>query len=151
MFADDVEMAEEFDRSAQSPSGGSWDGLSLDTPTSQLFKESPNEESGKARSKTCPNKNISNPLVLPTKTRLKITVNKLHLTGSWHWKDCEDETCGICRSPFEATCVDCKFPGDGCPTARGKCSHRFHMHCITKWVETAAHQRACCPLCRQVW
>ena len=90
----------------------------------------------------------SQPVELPTKTRLKITLNKIYVglfvhfikgrererereregerergrervvlqaTAEWKWTQGIDDTCGICRMPFEACCVDCKAPGDDCP------------------------------------
>ena len=32
----------------------------------------------------------------------------------WHWV-AKDDTCGICRMPFDGCCPDCKVPGDDCP------------------------------------
>ncbi|VDL86820.1 unnamed protein product [Nippostrongylus brasiliensis] len=55
------------------------------------------------------------PTELTSKTRLKIKVNKLYVTAEWKWIEGGDDTCGICRMPFEACCVDCKCPGDECP------------------------------------
>ncbi|VDK82441.1 unnamed protein product [Litomosoides sigmodontis] len=90
------------------------------------------------------------PLKLPTSTRLKITVLKWNVAASWKWT-VGDETCGICRMPFEACCIECKTPGDECPLALGTCKHAFHMHCIVKWIETQNAARPQCPLCRQEW
>uniref|UniRef100_A0A1I7V8A6 Anaphase-promoting complex subunit 11 n=1 Tax=Loa loa TaxID=7209 RepID=A0A1I7V8A6_LOALO len=90
------------------------------------------------------------PLKLPSSTRLKITVLKWNVAASWKWV-AGDETCGICRMPFEACCIECKTPGDECPLALGACKHAFHMHCIVKWTETQNAARPQCPLCRQEW
>ncbi|MCP9265702.1 Anaphase-promoting complex subunit 11 [Dirofilaria immitis] len=90
------------------------------------------------------------PLKLPSSTRLKITVLKWNVAASWKWT-AGDETCGICRMPFEACCIECKTPGDECPLAIGTCKHAFHMHCIVKWTETQNAARPQCPLCRQEW
>uniref|UniRef100_A0A0M3I7T1 Anaphase-promoting complex subunit 11 n=2 Tax=Ascaris TaxID=6251 RepID=A0A0M3I7T1_ASCLU len=90
------------------------------------------------------------PLKLPSNTRLKITVKKWNVAATWKWT-AGDETCGICRMPFEACCIECKTPGDECPLAIGSCKHAFHMHCIVKWTETQNTPRPQCPLCRQEW
>uniref|UniRef100_A0A1I8EJL0 Anaphase-promoting complex subunit 11 n=2 Tax=Wuchereria bancrofti TaxID=6293 RepID=A0A1I8EJL0_WUCBA len=90
------------------------------------------------------------PLKLPSSTRLKMTVLKWNVAASWKWM-AGDETCGICRMPFEACCIECKTPGDECPLALGECKHAFHMHCIVKWTETQNAARPQCPLCRQEW
>jgi len=94
----------------------------------------------------------------------------------WKW-DVEEDTCGICRMPFDGPCTDCKLPGDDCPirtAARcattnrpgaltpppplllllrvacavlGQCTHCFHMHCILRWLQS--HEQ--CPMCRRPW
>lgn len=92
------------------------------------------------------------PLELPTKTRLKMKIKRLNITGEWRWKDGNGDNCGICRAPFEGCCVDCKMPGDECPLVLGICKHPFHMHCIVKWTNAQGNQpRPACPLCRQEW
>ncbi len=37
--------------------------------------------------------------------------------ASWHWV-ANDDSCGICRMPFDGCCNDCKSPGDDCPLGR---------------------------------
>ncbi|KAL3085711.1 hypothetical protein niasHS_009652 [Heterodera schachtii] len=91
------------------------------------------------------------PLELPTKTRLKVRIKRLDIVGSWRWVDGKEDACGICRTPFETCCMDCKFPGDECPLVLGQCKHPFHMHCIVKWTNTQSGQKPACPLCRQEW
>jgi hypothetical protein len=45
-----------------------------------------------------------------------IGLNKVDLVAKWKWTvPSGEDMCGICRSPFEATCAKCKYPGDGCP------------------------------------
>lgn len=34
--------------------------------------------------------------------------------ATWRWV-ANDDNCGICRMPFDASCPDCKIPGDDCP------------------------------------
>lgn len=34
--------------------------------------------------------------------------------ATWRWI-ANDDNCGICRMPFDASCPDCKMPGDDCP------------------------------------
>ncbi|KAI8601989.1 anaphase-promoting complex subunit 11 RING-H2 finger-domain-containing protein [Dissophora ornata] len=64
----------------------------------------------------------------------------------------EDSTdvCGICHSPFDACCSYCKMPGDSCPLLWGKCTHCFHLHCISKWLETKDSEGRC-PMDRQLF
>ncbi|VDP41827.1 unnamed protein product, partial [Heligmosomoides polygyrus] len=75
----------------------------------------------------------------------------LQVTAEWKWTEGGDDTCGICRMPFEACCVDCKCPGDDCPLVLGQCRHPFHSHCIAKWTEAQNTPKPQCPLCRQEW
>ncbi|KAI1725070.1 anaphase-promoting complex subunit 11 RING-H2 finger domain-containing protein [Ditylenchus destructor] len=88
---------------------------------------------------------------LPTKTRLRMRMKRLTIVGEWKWVDGKSDNCGICRAPFEACCVDCKYPGDECPLVLGACKHPFHMHCIVKWSSLSTQQTPACPLCRQEW
>uniref|UniRef100_A0A0N4Z9T9 Anaphase-promoting complex subunit 11 n=1 Tax=Parastrongyloides trichosuri TaxID=131310 RepID=A0A0N4Z9T9_PARTI len=77
---------------------------------------------------------------------------KIPSNTEWKWIEGGDDSCGICRMPFEACCVDCKTPGDECPLVLGACKHPFHMHCIVKWTEDRAQSaKPHCPLCRQEW
>jgi anaphase-promoting complex subunit 11 len=84
--------------------------------------------------------------------------------------DPDEDVCGICRVPFEGCCPTCKVPGDDCPLSRflsaklcaeltdnapilrvwGECSHVFHMHCLLKWIGTAASKQQC-PMDRRLW
>uniref|UniRef100_A0A914HJF8 Anaphase-promoting complex subunit 11 RING-H2 finger domain-containing protein n=1 Tax=Globodera rostochiensis TaxID=31243 RepID=A0A914HJF8_GLORO len=57
------------------------------------------------------------PLEFPNKTRLKVRIKQLNIVGGWRWMDGKEDACGICRTPFETCCMDCKFPGDECPLA----------------------------------
>jgi len=92
------------------------------------------------------------PLELPSSTRLKVKIRRLKITGEWKWLEGNGDTCGICRNPFEGSCIDCRMPGDECPLVVGQCKHPFHMHCIVKWTNSqASQQKPACPLCRQEW
>uniref|UniRef100_A0A0N5BS10 Anaphase-promoting complex subunit 11 n=1 Tax=Strongyloides papillosus TaxID=174720 RepID=A0A0N5BS10_STREA len=89
---------------------------------------------------------------VPSSTDLKVTIKKFITFAEWKWIEGGDDSCGICRMPFEACCVDCKTPGDECPLVLGACKHPFHMHCIVKWTEDRAQSaKPHCPLCRQEW
>lgn len=35
-------------------------------------------------------------------------------------------------------------------TVHGKCTHIFHMHCLLKWIESAA-AKGLCPMDRRPW
>uniref|UniRef100_A0A914YGQ8 Anaphase-promoting complex subunit 11 n=2 Tax=Panagrolaimus superbus TaxID=310955 RepID=A0A914YGQ8_9BILA len=86
----------------------------------------------------------------PSKTKLKLKINRVTLTASWKWRDSkDDDACGICRGAFEACCTNCKMPGDDCPLALGDCKHPFHLHCINKWADS--QPKPSCPLCRTEW
>ncbi|CCH45584.1 hypothetical protein BN7_5167 [Wickerhamomyces ciferrii] len=68
--------------------------------------------------------------------------------ATWSWDVPSEEVCGICRVSFDATCSNCKIPGDQCPLVVGECTHRFHMHCIVKWLEIETSKNLC-PMCRR--
>ena len=84
-----------------------------------------------------------------SKTKLKVSIKNWHGVASWKWI-ANDDTCGICRVAFDGCCPDCKLPGDDCPLVWGACSHCFHLHCITKWLNAQQAQHLC-PMCRQDW
>lgn len=84
---------------------------------------------------------------------MKVRIKEWHGVATWHWKASQsgDELCGICRVPFDGTCPNCKFPGDGCPLILGEtCTHNFHLHCILQWLEQDS-SKGLCPMCRQVF
>ncbi|GAB7366504.1 hypothetical protein MBLNU230_g8496t1 [Neophaeotheca triangularis] len=83
---------------------------------------------------------------------MKVTIKHVKAVAEWKWDLPEesDDTCGICRVQFEGTCSKCKYPGDDCPIIIGACTHCFHMHCITDWIQSEASQGKC-PMCRQVF
>lgn len=49
-----------------------------------------------------------------TQPMLQVKIKKWHTVAEWKW-DVNDDSCGICRMPFDSYCVDCKLPGDDCP------------------------------------
>ena len=104
---------------------------------------------------------------------MKITYTSYTAVAEWKWDLPEeaDDTCGICRVQFEGTCAKCKYPGDECPISEllcpsshdsivtsfaninkviGACTHCFHMHCITDWIQSESSQKKC-PMCRQIF
>ena len=86
--------------------------------------------------------------------KMKVKVKGWHAVANWHWNVQGEETCGICRNPYEMHCPDCKRPGDDCPPTWGVCKHAFHLHCIMKWIQgqdTQGGSRNQCPICRQEW
>lgn len=83
------------------------------------------------------------------KITMKITIKNYTAVATWRWI-ANDDSCGICRMPFDGCCPDCKMPGDDCPLVWGRCSHCFHIHCIMKWL-TSQQVHQLCPMCRQEW
>ncbi|KAI6175675.1 Anaphase-promoting complex subunit 11 [Aphelenchoides bicaudatus] len=93
---------------------------------------------------------VVKPIELPSSTDLRITIKQIQVTGEWKWNESREDKCGICHTPFEGCCVDCRVPGDECPIVVGVCTHAFHMHCIVKWTNSQT-QKPACPMCRQDW
>lgn len=108
---------------------------------------------------------------------MKVNVKHWHAVAHWRWDtgapeqddpENEGDVCGICRVPYEGCCPSCKMPGDDCPlsacwishiyaaallttaTVWGECTHVFHMHCLLKWIGTAASKQQC-PMDRRTW
>ncbi len=50
---------------------------------------------------------------------MKIKLKAWHGVASWTW-GASDDSCGICRMPFDGCCPDCKMPGDECPLVWGE-------------------------------
>ena len=46
---------------------------------------------------------------------MKVAIKTWKAVAAWKWDMPEDDVCGICRHPYDATCAKCKYPGDGCP------------------------------------
>ncbi|KAH0838699.1 anaphase-promoting complex subunit 11 RING-H2 finger-domain-containing protein, partial [Lanmaoa asiatica] len=87
---------------------------------------------------------------------MKVHIKHWSAVAQWRWNignndpDDEGDVCGICRVPYEGCCPSCKMPGDDCPLIWGECSHIFHMHCLLKWLGTAASKQQC-PMDRRPW
>lgn len=54
---------------------------------------------------------------------MKVTYGKVSAVAVWKWT-VNDDTCGICRNPFDGPCAKCQDPqfGEECNLAR---AHRF--------------------------
>ena len=48
---------------------------------------------------------------------MKVKIKKWCAVASWHWQT-SDDSCGICRYPFEHCCANCKTAGDECPIGK---------------------------------
>ena len=91
------------------------------------------------------------------KPKIRVRIRRYHGVAKWTWNaggnnsgdNDEDEVCGICQSAFEGVAPGVKYPGDECPVVFGKCSHAFHLQCLSKWLEGSRNNT--CPMCRQDW
>jgi RING-box protein 1 len=79
-------------------------------------------------------------------------VRKWTAIALWSY-DITVDNCAICRNHIMDKCIECQSVqemtniDENCTIAWGKCSHVFHMHCISKWLNT----RQVCPLDNRNW
>jgi hypothetical protein len=64
------------------------------------------------------------PPVTPPQTGMKLHVKKVHGVATWTW-NASDDSCGICRYPFDGCCPTCKIPGDNCPLGTTTVARHF--------------------------
>lgn len=83
----------------------------------------------------------------------RFQVRKWTAIALWSY-DITVDNCAICRNHIMDKCIECQsvqemnnIDHDNCTIAWGKCSHVFHMHCISKWLNT----RQVCPLDNRNW
>lgn len=81
--------------------------------------------------------------------QMRIRLKEFNGVAIWKWVT-NDDSCGICRMPFDASCSECRYPGDQCPVLHGECRHCFHEHCIMKWINSQQTNKLC-PMCRGEW
>ncbi|KAF7784847.1 hypothetical protein Agabi119p4_1012 [Agaricus bisporus var. burnettii] len=73
---------------------------------------------------------------------MKVTIKHWHAVAQWRWDtgksepNSDDSEGDVC--------------GDDCPLIWGECTHIFHMHCLLKWLGTAASKQQC-PMDRRTW
>ena len=80
---------------------------------------------------------------------LKFVFTKFSPVYLTQWQG-TSSTCSICRQDFTEYCPNCTVDKDSatsCPVQTGVCGHKYHMHCIDKWVNLG-HPH--CPLCPTV-
>ncbi|KYN04869.1 Anaphase-promoting complex subunit 11 [Cyphomyrmex costatus] len=77
---------------------------------------------------------------------MKVTIKSWTGVATWRWI-ANDDNCGICRMPFDASCPDCKIPGDDCPLGRirdgARCCDIDRRVPVGRW--TNATGRCRCP------
>ncbi|KAG9508615.1 E3 ubiquitin-protein ligase RBX1, partial [Fragariocoptes setiger] len=79
-------------------------------------------------------------------------VKKWNAVAMWTW-DIAVDNCAICRNHIMDKCIECQSVmeqsnvDENCSIAWGKCSHVFHLHCISRWLNT----RQVCPLDNRHW
>lgn len=92
---------------------------------------------------------------------MRIELTEVHGVFNWVWDipknedrldesmaDEDEDVCGICRASYHAPCTNCRYPGESCAIVLGRCGHNFHVHCISRWVDTPT-SKGLCPMCRQ--
>lgn len=82
----------------------------------------------------------------------RFMVRKWTAVALWSY-DISVDNCAICRNHIMDKCIECQSVqertnvDENCTIAWGKCSHVFHMHCISRWLNT----RQVCPLDNRNW
>lgn len=82
----------------------------------------------------------------------RFRVRKWAAIALWAY-DISVDNCAICRNHIMDKCIECQSVqeisdiDEPCTIAEGKCSHVFHMHCISRWLNT----RQVCPLDNRNW
>lgn len=88
----------------------------------------------------------------PSKEERRFKVRKWSAIALWAY-DITVDNCAICRNHIMDKCIECQSfqettnIDENCSIAWGKCSHVFHMHCISRWLNT----RQVCPLDNRNW
>lgn len=88
----------------------------------------------------------------PKKGEKRFQVRKWSAIALWAY-DITVDNCAICRNHIMEKCIECSATqemtniDENCSIAWGKCSHVFHMHCISRWLNT----RQVCPLDNRSW
>ena len=84
-------------------------------------------------------------------SRKRFEVMKWNAVALWAW-DIAVDKCAICRNLIMSSCCECQYnnksgTSEDCTVARGVCNHVFHLHCISRWLNT----RNVCPLDNNEW
>jgi len=84
----------------------------------------------------------------PADMEIKLMISKVSPVYVDSWQG-EQDNCSICKIGFHQPCANCEVIGevDPCPIQEGNCGHKFHMHCISKWIK----EHSTCPLCSSHW
>lgn len=82
----------------------------------------------------------------------RFRVRKWSPVALWAYNLTVDD-CAICRNHIMDKCIECQSTQEtsnreeNCIIVWGKCSHVFHLHCISRWLNT----RKVCPLDNSKW
>mmetsp|Transcript_502 Transcript_502/g.856 ORF Transcript_502/g.856 Transcript_502/m.856 type:complete len:148 (-) Transcript_502:3713-4156(-) len=104
------------------------------------------EEQGGVRKDVAVSSLSSSPTVRKRR-HVRVKIKRFHGVARWTWNAGDEEVCGICQEAFEGVAPGVKYPGDECPVVWGKCSHAYHLQCVSTWLST----RSTCPICRAEW
>lgn len=86
------------------------------------------------------------------KNELRFRIKKWSAIAMWSYELTVDN-CAICRNHIMDKCIECQTVQEmtnneeNCSISWGKCSHVFHTHCISRWLNT----RKVCPLDNRNW
>lgn len=88
----------------------------------------------------------------PRKNLPRFEIKKWSAVALWAY-DLTVDNCAICRNHIMDKCIECQTVqemtdiDERCSISWGKCSHVFHTHCISRWLNT----RQVCPLDNRNW
>ena len=91
-------------------------------------------------------------VVLNDDTPVEMKLNYWSPVAIWTFKVASNDANCVCGNKLTTKCVGCSMSKNiekqTCPVSMGVCSHGFHYHCISNWLNNGPNN---CPICRVPW